>query len=117
MQEELSTPSATDPIGSLEELLAEETLALVRLDSEGVQSIAQRKLRLCEELAAKRDTFAQSDKRRVERLQQRLRHNLILLAHAREHVQITVNLMTGRPSTLRPQEQLSPYPVRLDLRG
>lgn len=117
MQEDLSTPSATDTIGSLEQLLAEETQALIRLDSEGVQSIAQRKLKLCEELAAARDAFAQSDRKRLDSLRQRLRHNLILLAHAREHVQITVNLMTGRPSTLGPQEQLSAGPVRLDLRG
>jgi hypothetical protein len=117
MQEAASTTTVQEVIFALDEILTHETQALIRLDATAVEAAAQRKLELTESLAAFAQPFSNAEQLQLAKIRGKLRNNLILLAHAREHVKATVQIMTGRPPTFAPHQKYLSGSVRLDLRG
>jgi hypothetical protein len=115
---EATHPTTIDELlGELEQVLAEERLALIRVDAENIDRFAQRKSELSDLLALRRAELTQAHQQRFKTIQLDVRHNIILLVHAREYVQTRLALLTGRVPTLRPFSKTAAEPVRLDLRG
>lgn len=117
MQEPASKTTVQEVLSALEELLTKETQVLVQLDAAGVEATSQRKLELTQSLAANDQPFTTEERLQLTRVRVKLRNNLVLLAHAREHVHVKVRAMTGRPPPLTPDQQPSSISTRLDLRG
>jgi flagellar biosynthesis/type III secretory pathway chaperone len=102
---------------ALEEVLAEETQALIHLDPTTVETASRRKFTLTQTLAAIDQPFTREEQLQLTRVRTKLRNNLVLLAHAREHVQVAVQTAQGRPLTLPFNSQPMSAAARLDLRG
>jgi flagellar biosynthesis/type III secretory pathway chaperone len=117
MQEALHTQSVDDLLESLEQVLSEERAALVKVDAEGIERAAQRKSELSDALGRRSSELTSAHRTRLASIHQNVRHNIVLLVHAREYVQTTLSLVTGQVPTLRPFAKPVTEAVRLDLRG
>jgi len=84
--------TAEDILQQLEALLDEEQAAIVRIDGPAVEAIANRKLALVEALRAA-DPGPQAES--LRHLGRRLRHNGVLLAHARHCLQDVVQTLAA----------------------
>lgn len=116
----MSDPSSNSNLDSilteLVSLVEEEREALLRLDSDSIEKLTERKSLLGAMLAQHHDELDASHKSQLETLRAALRHNLVLMVHARDHVQGTLGIITGKPghpTSYHPTIE----PVRLDLRG
>ena len=117
MHEAASTPTVHEVLLALEELLTHETQALIRLDPEAVEATSKRKRVLTESLAAFDQSFSREERLRLTKIRTKIRNNLVLLAQAREYVQLTVRTITGQPPTLDPTQTQSTSSTLLDVRG
>jgi len=118
VMQEASTHATTDQLLSeLANTLREERDALVHLDAEGIERSAADKARLSDALGQCRAGFTPVHTARLSALQTELRHNLILLVHARDHVHNTLGILTGRSNLPAQIHKHSTESVRLDLRG
>ncbi len=111
-------------IDELMHVLHEERTALRALDSDRVEQATTRKLELAGrmiELAAA-GPLDQDDTERILRVQQELRVNHLLLAHARNCLREVIRAATGAPSEPYANPGSSAAPsggqgVRIDVRG
>ena len=117
MQDSLSNTSIDEILGTLASTLREERGALTKVDTEGIQRTAAAKLALSEALMQRRQELTDSHRRRLNEIQTDVRHNLILLVHARDCVQNRLAILTGRPQGVGLLQQGVSESVRLDLRG
>jgi hypothetical protein len=105
-------------LDELERLLADERDAIRSLDGERVLRFARRKQELVHGLHARRAELGEAGSRRFRSVAQGIRHNGILLAHARNVLRDAVAIVAGRttPVSLHPSRQ--PEPGRaLSVRG
>lgn len=117
MQEASLQPSTDQLLSELASTLCEERRALIHMDVEGIERSASSKSHLSDELAQRRQQFTAAHRSRFTALQTDLRHNLILLVHARDHIQTTLSILTGRPNLPGQIHNPVAESVRLDLRG
>lgn len=117
MQEESPKISSDQLLSELAETLREERAALIRLDTEAIERSAAEKSRLSDALAQRRGELTADHRARFDAIQTDLRHNLILLVHARDHLQTTLGILTGQPSPPCRIHKPVAECVRLDLRG
>lgn len=117
MQEATPNTSTDQLLCELAATLREERTALIHLDAEGIERSAASKSRLSEAIAQRHAEFTAAHRARLGGLQTDLRHNLILLVHARDHIQTTLGILTGRPSLPGQVHKPVAESVRLDLRG
>jgi hypothetical protein len=78
------TRMGQDPIAELEQLLRDEREAIRKLDGARVLSYAERKGALVGSLQQRRGTLSPENLRRLRAIAPALRHNSVLLAHARD---------------------------------
>ena len=117
MQEVASKLTVLEVLNELENVLTEETQALTRLDPTAVEAASKQKLILSESLSALAQPFNKEERLRLAKIRTKLRHNIVLLAHAREYVQVTVQTLAGRPQSIAPNHQALSSSARLDVRG
>jgi hypothetical protein len=117
MQEVASTLTVSELLNELDDVLTEETQALTRLDPTAVDATAKRKLLLSESLSAITQPFSKDERLRLAKIRTKLRHNIVLLAHAREYVQVTAKTIVGQPQSVAPDYQPPSLSARLDVRG
>jgi cellobiose-specific phosphotransferase system component IIA len=117
MQEASPKISTDQLLSELAETLREERAALIRLDTEAIERSAADKSRLSDALAQRRSELTTAHRARLDALQTDLRHNLILLVHAKDHIQSTLGILTGCNSLPGQMRKLVADSVRLDLRG
>ncbi len=110
--------AVADLLTELEETLGQERRALISLDLEEIEACAAKKATLSEILSGRRHELTASHGERVRRLELGLRHNLVLLAQARDHVHGTIEILAGgRVPVSRPSSKPVAEGVRLDVRG
>jgi flagellar biosynthesis/type III secretory pathway chaperone len=87
--------NAHEVLVALEQLLAEERTALVRLDRAAIEAFGLRKLELDEELRqlTEQQPLELSERKLLERVRQAALENQLLLAHARSCVQGILSLL------------------------
>lgn len=117
MQEATTNPNVTQLLDELAHVLSEERDALIHMDAEGIERTAATKATLSEELHRRREEFNDTNRARLRVIQTDVRHNLILLVHARDHIQSTLGILTGRPTLPGQMHKAVAESVRLDLRG
>jgi hypothetical protein len=91
-----------EALTELEALLSEERDAIVRLDGGRVLALAARKQELVTELAGHRSDFSPPAAARLRALTPALRHNGILLAHARDVIRDGIAAARAGGATLVP---------------
>jgi hypothetical protein len=117
MQEALSSNGIEQLLSDLAETLGDERAALIHVDTEGIERTAARKCALNDALARHRPQFNASHRAKLRVIQTQARHNLILLVHARDYIQTTLGILTGRPTIVGQLPTAVAESVRLDLRG
>ena len=117
MQEARQGKSIDSLLDELEQTLVDERRALICVDAETIEATSLRKSALNEALLQRKSEIGNTHKNRLSAMHQDVRHNLILLVHAREYVQNTIGLLTGQTPTVRPYAKPFAEAVRLDLRG
>jgi hypothetical protein len=116
MHEAIST-NIDQLLSDLAETLGEERDALIRVDVEGIERTAARKSALNDALTQHRREFTRAHRAKLQAIQTDIRHNLILLVHARDYIQTTLGIRTGRPAISGQLHKSVAESVRLDLRG
>jgi len=117
MQEARQGKSIDSLLDELEQTLVDERRALICVNAESIEETALRKSALNDALLQRKSEIENTHKSRLLAMHQDVRHNLILLVHAREYVQNTIGLLTGQTPTVRPYAKPVTEAVRLDLRG
>lgn len=117
MQEATQSPTIDSILEELEQVLVAERRALIQVNAEGIELYAQRKSALNDAIRERKGELTPAHQKRLRTIHQDVRHNLILLVHAREYVQTTIGLLTGQSPTIRPFAKPASESVRLDLRG
>jgi flagellar biosynthesis/type III secretory pathway chaperone len=117
MHEAASTPKVHEILNALEDLLTQETQALVRLDADSVETLSKRKLSLTSSLSTCDLRLLREEQPRLNHLRNVLRNNLVLLAHAREYVTVKIRTLNGGPVTLEPKYTGVSPSSRLNVRG
>jgi C4-dicarboxylate-specific signal transduction histidine kinase len=117
MHDAASRSKACEILDSLDDLLTQEAQALIRLDAETVKSLAHRKLELTSTLADCDRQSLREQQPRLTKLRSVLRNNLVLLAHAREHVTVTIRTLKGGPPVIEPPHTRVNQATRLDVKG
>ncbi len=116
MQEVTTQRSISEVLVELEQVLQEERTALLSLDASCIDDLNQRKADLESALSGYKGELSLEQQRQLAKLKLQLRHNLVLLVHARDHVQARLGI--ERPSVV---QRLASKPVvggtRLNLRG
>ena len=114
---EVTTSRSIDVVlFELAQVLNEERAALLALDATHIDALNIRKLGLDTELAAHTGDFSDSQKSCLQTLKQQLRNNLILLVHARDHIQARLGFEEP-PIVPRPSAKPVVGGSRLNLRG
>jgi len=117
MNQEVKTDKNIDELLSdLEQTLCSERQALMSFDAQRVDELNVVKAQLQAKLVACRHLLSISHRDRLENLKRQLRHNLVLLVHARNHVR---GLLGFERSCIvfRPSAKPTAGGVRLDMRG
>lgn len=108
-------------LDELTAVLEHERVALTRLDREGIEAAADRKLELDAQLKAVELTSAPPSGAiaRLKQIQTYALQNQRLLAHARACVQGVLQLISGTPAIGHPSlpPRVAPSPVALNIRG
>lgn len=117
MQTAETNNSIDQRLTELVQILGEERAALIQMNIEEIEHSTAQKAKLNEELIQRRGEFTDTHRARLKGIQTEVRHNLILLVHARDHIQGTLSVLTGRPSLPGQFHQPMAESVRLDLRG
>jgi flagellar biosynthesis/type III secretory pathway chaperone len=100
----------------LERVLAEEALALKKLDRAGIDRCAELKTQLLAELATARREVTPAHRVALERVRKSALRNHMLLAHARDSVRQVLSTASGRNGSGSPSSPVLGG-LRLDLRG
>ncbi len=116
MQEVINHRSIDCVLSDLAQVLNEERDALLALDATHIDALNSRKLSLDTELAALAGNFSDSQEPCLQALKQQLRNNLILLVHARDHIQARLGIEEP-PIVPRPTTKPVVGSSRLNLRG
>lgn len=101
-------------------VIREERSALRVLDAAGIERATQQKLELAQRLIGIADNsiLAASDIDSLKRLQDDLRTNHVLLAHARKCVRGVIDAASGQPSASYPAgRSVASTSMRVNLRG
>lgn len=114
-QEALTT--ITDALREFEQVLAAERRALTSLDIAGIEAAALKKAELTEAFNARRLEFTPKDRQRLVMLELSVRHNLVLLAQAREQVRGTIEALAGARLSHHPSRKPAADGGRLHVRG
>jgi hypothetical protein len=117
MQEATQEPTIDQLLCALAQIVEEERTALIQLDVAGIEHAAANKLTLNEQLLGRRTDFSDVHRQRLRQIQTDLRHNLILLVHARDYIQNTLGVLTKRVPGTSERHPTAADGVRLDLRG
>lgn len=112
----------TDLLDEGERLVEDERRALRTLDIAAIESAAERKASLDARFGALNLTEAKIDaieRARLVTLRDGLRHNQLLLVHARASTQSAIALVSGAAASSYPNAPgaAHPAPVRVDVRG
>ncbi|MBN1609565.1 MAG: hypothetical protein JW940_23235 [Polyangiaceae bacterium] len=115
------------PLDELLTLLAatleDERLALKRLDRPAIDACASRKLELGQLIQGRSRELRHEHREVLRSLRQTLRHNQVLLVHARDQVHGLVELLRNGGAGIGPLRSMGPRRsmpssgVRLDMRG
>jgi hypothetical protein len=116
MQEVTNHRSIDAVLIELQQVLHEERDALLSLDATQIDALNSRKLSLDKELATYDGDWTDSQQFRLEGLKQKLRNNLILLMHARDHIHSRLGIESA-PVVSRPTSKPAVGGNRLNLRG
>jgi hypothetical protein len=112
-----------DLLRMLAATLEEERLALKRLDRPTIDACATRKLELGRVIQARSQELRPEHRDALRGLSLALRHNQVLLVHARDQVRGLVEMLRKDGSSIGALHAMGPRPsmptrgVRLDLRG
>lgn len=117
MQEPTHRKTIDELLDELTGVLAQERVALIRVDAESIEQLALVKSHLNDELAERSSSFSSAHLQRFKAIQLDVRHNIVLLVHARDYIHTRLALVTGRIPTTRPFSKPVAESVRLDLRG
>lgn len=116
MQEVINQRSINEVLVDLEQVLQEERTALLSLDASSIDDLNQRKADLESALSGYKGELSLQQQGHLVQLRAQLRNNLVLLIHARDHIQARLGM--ERPSVV---QRLASKPVvggiRLNLRG
>lgn len=110
----------SESLRELEDLLAEECLALRSLDRSVIDATTARKLALCERIDQLRSRvpIRESDRVSLERIRKAALLNQMLVVHARDTVRGLIALATGvRVSGYPSPNACARDGIRIDLRG
>jgi hypothetical protein len=117
MNQEVTTEKNVDNLLSeLEQLLCNERQALLSFSAESIDEVNEKKALLQRELVACRHLLSVAHRERLQDLKRHLRHNLILLVHARNHIHGLLGLEPGS-LVFRPSAKPTAGGIRLDMRG
>ena len=116
MQEVTSRRSIDVVLLDLEQVLHEERHALLSLDATTIDALNSRKLGLEAELSEYTLELTSPQQAHLVQLKHQLRNNLILLIHARDHVQARLGIESA-PTVPRPTSKPVLGGNRLNLRG
>jgi len=116
MQEVTNTRSIDEVLLDLEQVLNEERDALLSLDADSIDALNQRKSDLQSELSGYSGELSPQQERCLKQLKYRLRNSLILLIHARDHIQARLGIESP-PVVPRLASKPAVGGNRLNLRG
>jgi hypothetical protein len=102
---------SSDAITELEQLLREEREAIRQLDSARVVSYAERKEALVGDLKQGGAALSADNAARLRALAPALRHNSVLLAHARDVLRDALVAVRAELSPALPTQPRSPAPI------
>jgi hypothetical protein len=111
---------SSDAITELEELLREEREAIRQLDSARVLAYAERKQALVESLKEGGGLLSEENATRLRAIAPALRHNSVLLAHARDVLRdalVAVRADVGPVLPNRPRPAAGAVPRMISVRG
>jgi len=116
MPEVTTHRSINEALVELEQVLHEEWTALLSLDATSIDELNQRKADLESALSGYAGELSLEQRDCLRQLRRKLRNNLILLVHARDHIQARLGM--ERPSVVqRPTSRPVVGGTRLNLRG
>ena len=116
MPEVTTHRSINEALVELEQVLHEEWTALLSLDATSIDELNQRKADLESALSGYTGELSLEQRDCLRQLRRKLRNNLILLIHARDHIQARLGM--ERPSVVqRPTSRPVVGGTRLNLRG
>ncbi len=116
MQEVTTHRSINEVLVDLGQVLQEERTALLSLDATSIDELNQRKAALESELSGYDGELSLEQQDRLKQVRLQLRNNLVLLIHARDHIQARLGI--ERPSVVqRPASKPVVGGTRLNLRG
>ena len=116
MQEVTTQRRIDEVLLDIEQVLQEERTALLSLDATSIDALNQKKSDLESELSGNKGELSPSHENHLRQLKLQLRNNLILLIHARDHIQAGLGI--ERPPVVpRPTSKPVVGGTRLNLRG
>lgn len=117
MQEQTHNQTLDQHLDRLGQVLADERTALIRMDSEAIESAAIEKNALSEAIREQSASLSQLQREKLRSIQGRVQQNLILLTHARDFLHNTLGISCTSQGPLARQSLPHVSPARLDLRG
>jgi hypothetical protein len=106
-----------DMLREFEQVLEAERRALISLDTAGIEDAAVKKATLCEAFNARRLEFTPRDRQQLVILELSVRHNLVLLAQAREQIRGKIEAFAGARLSHHPSRKPAADGGRLHVRG
>jgi hypothetical protein len=116
MPEVTTHRSINEALVDLEQVLQEERTALLSLDATSIDELNQRKADIESALSGYAGELSLEQQDCLSQLRLKLRNNLILLIHARDHIQARLG-MERPPVVQRPTSRPVVGGTRLNLRG
>jgi len=116
MQEATSQRTINEALSDLEQVLQSEREALLSLDATSIDELTQRKTDLESELSSFRGAMSPGQQNRLRQIKLQLRNNLVLLIHARDHIQARLGIEQP-PIVPRLASKPAAGGTRLNLRG
>ena len=116
MQEVTTQRRIDEVLLDIERVLQEERTALLSLDATSIDELNQKKADLQSELSGYRGELSPSQENNLRKLKLELRNNLILLIHARDHIQARLGIERP-PVVARPTSKPVVGGTRLNVRG
>lgn len=116
MQEVIYKRRIDEVLVDLEQLLTDEKKYLLDLDATSIDALNPRKTQVERELLAFAPEDLLSYRERLELVRRRIQENLVLLVHAREHIQRKLGIEPQGTGAGRPSSPVAAG-TRLNLRG
>ncbi len=117
MKEATNQRTIDEILTELAQAIEAERQALISLDEVGMDAALTMKVSLAAELEPLQAQLTSEHRARLAVVHGALRNNLVLLVHARDHVQGVIELFTGASPVRRPSYQPHHDGGRLNLRG